>query len=157
MTIEGTLSQFKIMGDRAEFVYPDEGCGVLLGTLTDAKKTIVEAIPTENSWNGEVAAALAQLSGTEPRAANKERSFSIDPRVLLHLQKQARDRGLNIIGFFHSHPDAPAIPSEFDRAIAMAPYSYVIISVNRGRAEKVLSWTLDENGQFQSEPLFINE
>ncbi|MDY7015528.1 MAG: hypothetical protein SVX43_18415, partial [Cyanobacteriota bacterium] len=49
----------------------------------------------------------------------------------------------------------PAIPSGFDRAIAWSDYSYIIVSVNRGQAEKVLSWTLDENGQFQSEPIGI--
>ena len=155
MTIEGTRAQLKMICDRAELVYPEEGCGVLLGTLNNDEKTIVEVVPTKNSWDAEVAVAFAELSATEPRAGNKRRSFSIDPRELLQLQKQARDRGLKIIGIFHSHPDAPATPSPFDRAIAMTVYSYIIVAVNQGRAEKVLSWTLDENGQFQSEPILI--
>jgi len=68
-------------------------------------------------------------------------------------QKDARDRNLDIIGIFHSHPDHPAVPSEFDRAIAWQQYSYIIVSVQQGKAWELKSWSLDDNHQFQPEEL----
>jgi proteasome lid subunit RPN8/RPN11 len=75
----------------------------------------------------------------------------------LRVQKQARDRELDIIGIYHSHPDHPAIPSEFDRAIAWHHYSYIIISVQQGIASDLRSWTLDPHHQFQPEDMITVE
>jgi proteasome lid subunit RPN8/RPN11 len=72
---------------------------------------------------------------------------------MLHTQKAARNRNLNIIGIYHSHPDSPAIPSEWDRIYAWTEYSYVILSVQNTQASELQSWTLDDNHQFQSETI----
>jgi proteasome lid subunit RPN8/RPN11 len=72
---------------------------------------------------------------------------------MLKAQKDARDRNLDIIGIYHSHPDHPAVPSEFDRAIAWQRYSYVIVSVQQGKTCDLQSWSLDDNCQFQSEEI----
>jgi proteasome lid subunit RPN8/RPN11 len=60
----------------------------------------------------------------------------------------------DVVGFYHSHPDQPARPSEYDREHAMPSYSYVIVSVRGGRAEALTSWTLDDDrAAFSSEPI----
>lgn len=74
---------------------------------------------------------------------------------MLKVQKEARDRQLDIIGIYHSHPDHPAIPSEFDRLCGWQAYSYIIVSVLQGKARDVLSWSLDDNHQFQPEEIVV--
>jgi proteasome lid subunit RPN8/RPN11 len=72
---------------------------------------------------------------------------------MLQTQKEARNRNLNIIGIYHSHPNYPAIPSEWDRIYAWTEYSYVILSVQKGQAGELQSWTLDDKHQFQPEKI----
>ena len=103
--------------------------------------------------------STAGTSSGFSRSANPEGSkrnrFSIAPQVMLQMQKAARERHLDIIGIYHSHPDNPAVPSEFDRAIAWSSYSYIIVSVEQGQATDLNSWTLDEDHQFQPEEILI--
>lgn len=132
-----------------ESTYPEECCGLILGRLGRECKTVIEIIPTENAWNSQ----LHDLTG-EQIVESTRRRYAIAPQVMLQAQKTARDRGLNIIGIYHSHPDHPAIPSECDRLYAWGEYSYIIVSVNNGKAGTVKSWSLDEHDQFQ--PEFIN-
>lgn len=146
-----TAQQLQFLRDRAEIAYPEECCGLLLGKISGAKKTVQEVVPTENNWDGQAATEFSEVLGLSARGAGKESSFAIAPEMFLQVQKQARDRNLNIIGIYHSHPDSPAIPSEFDRAIAWPQYSYPIVSVCQGKAETLLSWTLDGKGNFQTE------
>lgn len=70
--------------------------------------------------------------------------FSISPRQLMQAEKTASDAGLVVLGFYHSHPDHPARPSEYDRQHAWPFYSYVIVSTTRGDALDLTSWVLDE-------------
>jgi proteasome lid subunit RPN8/RPN11 len=135
----------------AEKTYPEECCGLLLGIINERDKLVVEVRPTENSWKAELTELLPIETGS------KRNRFSIAPEVLLRVQKEARDRNLSIIGIYHSHPDHPAIPSEFDRAIAWQQYSYTIVSVQQGRAQDIRSWKLDEAHQFQNEEILTNE
>jgi proteasome lid subunit RPN8/RPN11 len=72
---------------------------------------------------------------------------------MFEVQKEVRSRNLDIIGIFHSHPDNPARPSEFDRAIAWQSYSYIIVSVQQGKACDLKSWILDDDHQFQPEEI----
>jgi proteasome lid subunit RPN8/RPN11 len=74
---------------------------------------------------------------------------------LLETQRHAREKGLTIIGVFHSHPEAEAVPSECDRELAWPAYAYVIVSVRHGKAVDLKNWQLDGNHQFQPEPLRI--
>ncbi len=112
----------------------------MLGYLANESKTVVEVMPTENAWSEE---------------DSKRRRYAIAPEILLKVQKQARDRSLNIIGIYHSHPDNPAIPSESDRFLAWQEYSYIIVSVPNGKALELKSWCLDKNHQFQEEEIEI--
>ncbi|MCF4970203.1 Mov34/MPN/PAD-1 family protein [Nostoc sp. CMAA1605] len=136
----------QIIQRHAESTYPEECCGLILGYMTGSVKTVVEVIPTANAWNSE-AENFAENSNTH----STERRYAIAPEIMLQVQKSARDRALNIISIYHSHPNYPAVPSECDRLYAWPGYSYIIVSVQNGVASEINSWTLDENHQFQTE------
>jgi proteasome lid subunit RPN8/RPN11 len=141
--------QLQTIRTHAERTYPEECCGIIFGYLDSEGKTTVEVMPTENVWNTE---AATEFSG-EHTGESKKRQYAIAPKVMLQAQKQARDRSLNIIGIFHSHPDHPAIPSESDRLYAWQGYSYIIVSVQNGQAGELRSWSLDDTHQFQAEAI----
>jgi proteasome lid subunit RPN8/RPN11 len=143
--IEIEREQIEQIRTHAERTYPEECCGLLIGTIYQDKKILLEVRETENCWNAETAEFLSVTT------ASKRNRFTIAPEVLLQVQKETRDRNLSIIGIYHSHPDHPAIPSEFDRAIAWQEYSYIIISVLQGQTADIRSWAIDETNQFQPE------
>jgi proteasome lid subunit RPN8/RPN11 len=143
----------QIIQTHAESTYPEECCGLLLGQLGGNAKTLMEVLPTENSWDNEAAEAFQSIDGSAQREPTKRNRFTVAPAVMLKAQKDARDRNLDIIGIYHSHPDYPALPSEFDRAIAWQRYSYIIVSVRQGKVSDLKSWSLDENEQFQQEEI----
>lgn len=140
----------------AERTYPEECCGLLLGRSLapagEAARCLLDCVAADNAWDAEAAAVVASLRGeAEPTA--KERRYWIDPQVMLQVQRQARDRGCDIIGVYHSHPDQAAVPSACDRDLAWPDYSYVIVAVAAGQAVDVRSWQLDEHHQFQAEQM----
>ena len=141
----------------AENTYPEECCGILLGYLTESRKTVAEIVLTENVWSPETAGNFPNNklddSTDENISYSRKRRYAIAPEVMLQTQKSARDSGMNIIGIFHSHPDYPAEPSEFDRNYAWQEYSYIIVSVQEGTAAEINSWVLDSGHQFQSEEI----
>jgi proteasome lid subunit RPN8/RPN11 len=142
MTIVISAEQRKIICNHAESVYPEECCGILLGKIVGISKTVVEVIPTINAWN--------KLESDELDRSKNNR-YSIDPQDIFTAQKRSRELQLEIIGFFHSHPDYPAIPSTCDRIQAWEVYSYPIISVINGKVSEIKSWVLDSDGIFQEE------
>lgn len=132
--------------NHAESTYPDECCGLIVGYVADGVTTIVEVIPTANVWNREADNFTAETTNY-----STERRYAIAPEVMLQVQKSARDKSLNIIGIYHSHPDCAAIPSECDRLYAWQGYLYIIVSVKNGVAVDIKTWSLDHNHQFQAE------
>lgn len=120
-------------GERA---YPEECCGVMLGTLEHGVKRVRALVP------------MANIREDEARA----RRYLIAPEELRDVESRAEAEGLDIVGFYHSHPDHPAIPSAFDRDHAWPWWSYVIVSVRSGSAGDVRVWQLDEAGAFEPEP-----
>lgn len=142
-------SQRQAICNHAESTYPEECCGLLIGRMEQEQKILQEVWATKNCW-GE-----AGNLGERKRELDKRSRFAIDPQVLLTAQKTTRERHLSIIGIYHSHPNSPARPSEFDRAIAWAEYSYLIVSVPQGRAGEMFSWVLDEKHQFQQEEMLF--
>ena len=88
---------------------------------------------------------ILKVSGVENR--NKDRAndrYEIDPGDYNLVDKEASSNGMDILGVYHSHPDHPDRPSEVDREIASATFSYLIISINNGRNISVRSWTFEE-------------
>lgn len=132
----------------AETAYPNECCGLLLGQPNQVGKIVIEVWPAENVWKAE-----ADEYWPEQKELTEERRYAVSPELMLKAMKSGRDRDLSIIGIYHSHPDHPAIPSEFDRIYAWPEYSYIIVSVQQGKAIDLLCWSLDDNHQFQSEEI----
>ncbi|CAN1213341.1 MPN domain-containing protein [Tumidithrix helvetica PCC 7403] len=160
MTLFLSVEHRLIVQNHAENTYPEECCGLLLGTIDAQDSSIkvgMEVRPMRNAWNEEVARDLQAVLPTALDAKASQASsskldrFSIDPQEMLQVQKETRDRGFTIIGIYHSHPNAPAIPSEFDRVVAWQRYSYANASVRVGQVSEIQSWVLDEKGDFQME------
>jgi proteasome lid subunit RPN8/RPN11 len=112
-----------------EATYPDECCGILLGRETDGARVVARLLQIDNQWD----------------AVERRRRFLIQPDDLLRAERAARRDGLDVLGFYHSHPDAPARPSEFDREHAWPWYTYLIASVEQGRYATLTGWQLKDD------------
>jgi len=119
--------------------YPHECCGLLIGSFgAGGAKVAEETFPIVNARED---------------AAKKNR-FLIAPDDLMRGEKHARQSRLDVVGFYHSHPDHPAVPSAFDLEHAWPVYSYVIVSVRSGRAEELSSFELrSDRSRFDAEEL----
>jgi proteasome lid subunit RPN8/RPN11 len=108
--------------------YPHECCGLLLGNFDENKaKLVVETHPISNAREEEA----------------KRNRFMIRPEELIRGERYAETKGLEVIGFYHSHPDHPAVPSKYDLEHAWPVYSYIIVSVKAGKAEDLRSWEMN--------------
>ena len=124
--------------------YPSECCGILLGHTDGGQKVVTEVVPLANlRHDPERAQALLPLEELD-RESERNR-FLIDPRDQLRVEKDARARQLDVLGYYHSHPDHPARPSQYDREHAWPWYSYVILSVEQGAARELSCWVLAED------------
>jgi proteasome lid subunit RPN8/RPN11 len=99
----------------AESTYPNECCGAMLGRTVDGKRLVVEAVPLQNAFAGEQA-----------------EHYELRPEDLLAADKAARERGLDLVGIFHSHPDCDAYFSETDLKNSCPWYSFVVLSIKNG-------------------------
>ena len=119
--------------------YPYECCGALLGRAENGRKNVADILPLSNR-----------------RDDSPRNRFLITADDWKQAETEARRRGLELIGFYHSHPDHPARPSEFDRDHAWPWYSYIIVSVNEGAAGEAHSWTLAEDrSRFEPETIAL--
>lgn len=120
-----------------EAAYPEEGAGFLIGAA------------------GEVKEILA-LSNAREDAARHNR-YLITPEEYLKAELKADSLGLSLIGVFHSHPDCPNVPSEYDREWAQPFFSYVITRVDNGKAVSHRSWLLrDDRSKYDEEEIKIS-
>lgn len=137
--------------------YPAECCGVLLGRDEADLKQVVEVTPLANlRHDAERAQEFVPLD--DPGRESERNRYLIDPHEQLRIEKDARARGLEVLGYYHSHPDHPARPSEYDREHAWPWYSYVIVAVEKGIPRDSRSWVLSEDrSAFQAEQLEVEE
>jgi proteasome lid subunit RPN8/RPN11 len=152
LTLHLTDEQLQAIQYHAECTYPNECCGLLLGRLENGCKVVQRVQATQNAWDSET----AELMDVEP-LFTKTRRYSIAPEEMLAGMREARRFNLEVIGIYHSHPDAPAVPSECDRRLAWSQYSYLIVSVEAGKAKNLRSWVLDNQSQFQPEEIAIEK
>jgi proteasome lid subunit RPN8/RPN11 len=149
MIILLTSAQIKSILHHAEETYPEECCGLLLGihqSVDGADTNIVKDIyPTPNVWEESL---VEQSDGS---TETRDHRYHIAPTAMLQAQQHARAQALDVIGIYHSHPNAPAIPSEWDRAWAWPQYSYMIVSLTDGVAKDFKSWCLDSDHEFLAE------
>jgi len=118
---------FERMRKFAEAAYPYEGCGVLIGTSGDDSAAVSEVFEGRN---------LVQ--------DRRHDRYELDPRDIIQAEKWAREVGQEVLGFYHTHPDHPARPSQFDTDRAWAGYHYVVISVESGQLVEATAWQLAE-------------
>ncbi|HVB55522.1 MAG TPA: M67 family metallopeptidase [Candidatus Acidoferrales bacterium] len=117
--------------------YPHECCGALLGHDGDREREVLDLLP------------LANRRGDSPR-----NRFELTPGDVRLAEKTAREQSLELIGWYHSHPNAPARPSEFDREHAWPWYSYIIVSVQKGEPRDTTSWRLyDDRSGYDPEAI----
>lgn len=137
MHIKLTDEQRTAIAMHAERTYPHECCGLLLGRVLDGAKVVEDLWPCENAW-----------------VESPQNRSLIPSDQVLRCDREARARGLDIVGFYHSHPDVSAHPSAFDREHALPWWSYIIISVQHGKAAELRSWRLrDDRSQFDQEEI----
>jgi proteasome lid subunit RPN8/RPN11 len=135
--------------------YPSECCGILLGKVEGDAKRVTEGVALEN-LRRDTNRAQELLPLDDPARETDTNRFLIDPRDQLRVEKDARSRGLEVLGYYHSHPDRPASPSIHDRNHAWPGYSYVIVGVERGAPRDLTSWVLAEDRlSFQGEQVEI--
>jgi proteasome lid subunit RPN8/RPN11 len=115
--------------------FPDECCGFLFGReLTDGSRLISIIREVNNA-----------------KAGDKKRRFEISPMDYMQAEIFALENEIQLLGIYHSHPNHPAIPSEFDRVAAQPFFSYIIVSVIQGETDHIRSWRLNETSQFEEE------
>jgi proteasome lid subunit RPN8/RPN11 len=124
--------------------YPNECCGVLLGKVEGDAKQVAEVVALRNLRH-DPSRAQELLPVDDPGRETERNRFLIDPLDQLAVEKDARARGLEVLGYYHSHPDHPARPSDYDRMHAWPRYSYVIISIERGAPKDLTAWVVAED------------
>lgn len=118
--------------------YPYECCGLLLGRFGEDGKTVKETLP---------------ISNAREESAKRNR-FLITPEELMRGERYARSRDLEVVGFYHSHPDSPAVPSKYDLDHAWPAYSYIIVSTSEGHSTDLFSWEQEaDRSRFNEEKI----
>jgi len=117
---------WQAMVRHARATYPHECCGAMLGSIADDRKTVTVSLPLENAFAGA-----------------QERRYELRPEDLLRADKEARSRGLDLVGIYHSHPDCDAYFSETDLKNSCPWYSFVVLSIRDGAFDHANSWLPD--------------
>src|SRR6185436_17653463 len=121
--------------------YPFECCGLLLGSFAE-EKVVTEIYPISNARE----------------EAAKRRRFLIRPEELMRGERYASARGMEVLGFYHSHPDHPAKPSQYDLEHAWPVYSYIVVSVAAGSAGELRCWEMKpDRSQFIEEEIVARQ
>jgi proteasome lid subunit RPN8/RPN11 len=119
------INQIKENGERT---YNMECCGAILGKPENGSVNVTGLLEFNNEYSD-----------------NRERRYLISPKQYMQSEKTAAERKLELLGFYHSHPDHPAKPSQFDTDHAFPNFIYMIVSVQKGKAEDLTSWKLLED------------
>ena len=124
-----------------EQMYPEEGGGFLLGVHDGAELIVYDVHPVRNV----------------ARSEDRSHRYSMTPADWMALEDDAEERGLTLLGYFHSHPDAPAVPSDFDREHALPYFRYLIVSVQARAAVEWRVWLLSPGrDRFEEEAFHVD-
>jgi len=140
MILELSLDLLEEIHSHGEESYPEEGAGFLLGSADTTSRRVTE---------------ILTLANAREDSARHNR-YLLTAQDTQHAEEEAEKLGLDVIGVFHSHPDHPNLPSEFDREWAMPWFSYIITSVHSGKAIQSRSWRLsDDRSDFEEETIHV--
>lgn len=122
--------------------YPNEGGGFLLGYQQDGRVSVLDVIPVANVFAAE----------------EQYYRYAMRPEDWMALEDQAEARGLMLVGYFHSHPDSPAVPSDYDRMHALPNFVYLIVQVDQGSVRAARAWRLvEDRTRFEEQTLIRPE
>jgi proteasome lid subunit RPN8/RPN11 len=110
--------------------YPNECCGILIGKEVGGKRRVERLAPMKNVFD----------------AGEQYHRFTIDPLAQIEAEKSADESGQMILGYYHSHPDHPARPSEYDRTHVppWSFYSHIIVAIEKGKPGEMTAWFMNE-------------
>ena len=128
MVVFITADQLRFIMNHARSAYPEECCGFLLGTDSNGRR-IRRALSAQNTSQD-----------------SRRKRYHIDPMELVRADEEARRSNLDLLGIYHSHPDAPAQPSKVDLENAWSGYTYLVVSVQNGEPKDFAVWLLSEDG-----------
>ena len=120
--------------------YPNECCGILVGSDGSTGRIVERIIPMKNTFD----------------ASEQYHRFTIDPLALARADEEAAAKGKLVVGFYHSHPDHPAQPSEYDRTHVppWSFYSHIIVAIEKRKPAAMTCWQMDEETeQFRSQEI----
>src|ERR1700732_26936 len=131
--------------------YPNECCGALLGRDATAPEVTTGVQPA-------VREVLALFPLVNRRDDSPRNRFSVTSEDVRDAEKAAQEKKLDVVGWYHSHPDHPAQPSQYDREHAWPWYSYIIVSVAHGKPQEMTSWRLsDDRSDYACEEIAIRD
>lgn len=126
--------------EQMEATFPNEGGGFLLGKVDGNTLTLADITQVENVFETE----------------EQYHRYAMTPQDWMRLEDEADSRGLSLVGYYHSHPNSPAIPSVYDRDHALPNFVYIITSVMEGKAVDMRVWRLQaDRSQFDAEILVV--
>lgn len=126
--------------EQMEGTFPNEGGGFLLGELSNGDVVIKDITQVENIFEEE----------------EQYHRYAMTPQDWMRLEDEADEKGLSLVGYYHSHPNAPAIPSDYDRDHALPNFVYIITSVQSGKAVDMRAWQLKaDRSAFDAETLSV--
>ncbi len=129
-----------ILKDHARSVWPEECCGVLIGSVGGDDAFVDKVVPSANI-----------------AATDRRRRYQIDWQVLLRSYRGARNVGQSVVGFYHSHPDGSAKPSPVDLQDALTDHFYIIVAVADGSVTGVTAWRIESSGaEFVPEEIVVS-
>jgi proteasome lid subunit RPN8/RPN11 len=135
---EDQLSDIRRHGERD---YPFECCGLLIGKFEPHRKRVIETFSISNAREEEA----------------KRNRFLIRPEELMRGEKYAREKSMDVVGFYHSHPDDRAVPSQYDLEHAWPTYSYIVVAVEKGRSTDLRSWEIEnDRSRFNEEEVSLS-
>lgn len=141
MAVKISSEQIEAIRRHGEKTFPEECGGLLLGNVENDTRVIVDVLPLENI-----------------RKDSRHNRVELNPLDYMKAEREATKRGLGVWGYYHSHPNHPAVPSGFDLEHApFVEWSYLIVSVQEGAAADVRAWTVrQDRSQFDEDEMIVS-
>lgn len=140
--------------EHGEETYPNECCGFLLGEMHDGYNVLKGTFRAQNEWPASTTSEPKLPASGKPESMRNR--YLITPEQWKKAEAHAKETGQGIIGYYHSHPDHPAVPSGYDLDHSCWPgESYIIVSIREGKAVDLNSYTKPDYSKFEKEDIIV--